>query len=103
MKTVTLTEKLAERAEAKLTHDFNVLKTFLNNNPIATRMMLVVKSGENIRRDSLDRIVNYSSVEKKSVFEEMLPEYIERETNEFIAKVESLSSEVDDLKNQLNY
>ena len=102
MKAITLTEKLAEKAKANLNNDLSSLRRLLGDNPIAQKMIVTVNSKGDTRTDTLNRLFAWDCPETKAVIEKMLPDYIERETNEFIAKVDRLSDEVEDLQNQLN-
>lgn len=107
MDATTLQEKLDEKARAKFSSERSKLSEFLKQNEIAQALILNIKYDNSDTTTKVplslyvDQMVSFHTAEKKSLEEKILPVYVERETVEFMKKVETLSTQIEELQSSV--
>lgn len=112
--TGTLQELINKKAEERLDKELQDLYYYVNSNRLLNRtnktdwrakLTFTWKDTEENKElsatDTLDRLLvaNWGFL-RRELKKQLLPEYIEEITQEFVAKVESLRAEIDQLYNQ---
>ena len=100
---IDLQSLLEKRAKDKLNKDIENYIKSIKENPLF-KAIADYKGGFPNNKDFEDWIYFESDgYFKNIIYNKMLPEYIEKESKDFLLKVENIQTEIDDLKNQISY
>lgn len=107
MDATTLQERLEEKARAKFSSERSKLSEFLKQNEIAKALILNIKYDNSDTTTKvplslyIDQMVSFHTYEKKSLEEKILPFYVEKVTTEYMKKVETLSTQIEELQSSI--
>lgn len=103
----TLQQKLEIKARKLMLKEREALCDFLNKNKYAEAIELTVKwndqeSLRSIKLKDLMIIINHHTFELKLSEENALPYFVNKVTTEFMNKVDSLSTQIDELQSSVS-